>query len=65
VWWLLWVVVVVAAALLSAYLVDRRRRVAAGPGMSDRDRQAAERIVRGYETRSDSFGCPGNFSGGA
>lgn len=66
-WWLLWVVVVVAAALLIAYLVDRRtgRRGAAGRGMSDRDRKAAERIVRGYETRADSFGYPGNSSGGA
>jgi hypothetical protein len=56
VWWLLWVVLagVVAAALLIAYLVDRRTG-AAGQGMTDRDRRAADGVVRGHQTRADSY----------
>ena len=55
-WWLLWVAVlgVVATVLLIAYLMDRR-----GPtGMTDRDRNNADRIARGQENRA---GPPGSF----
>ena len=40
-WWLLWVAVGVAALLLIAYLMDRRGRT--GNGVTDRDRELAER----------------------
>ena len=57
-WWLMWVAVigVVAAVLLIAYLADRRG--SARSGMTDRDRNDADRIARGQENRA---GPPGSF----
>ena len=54
-WWLLWVAVigVAATALLIAYLVDRR---GSGIGMTDRDRNDADRIIRAHETRAEPLG---------
>jgi hypothetical protein len=54
----MWVAVigVVAAVLLIAYLADRRGST--GIGMTDRDRNNADRIARGHENRA---GPPGSF----
>ena len=54
--WLMWVAVigVVAAVLLIAYLVDRRG--SAGIGMTDGDRNNADRIARGHENRAEPWG---------
>ena len=56
-WWLMWVAVigVVAAVLLIAYLADRRG--SAGSGMTDRDRNDADRVARGsHENRAEPWG---------
>ena len=57
-WWLMWVAVigVVATVLLIAYLADRRGST--GIGMTDRDRNNADRIARGHENRA---GPPGSI----
>ena len=57
-WWLMWVAVigVVAAVLLIAYLADRRGST--GSGMTDRDRNNADRIARGHENRAEPWAGP-------
>ena len=56
-WWLMWVAVigVIATVLLIAYLADRRGSTG---GMTDRDRNNADRIARGQGNRA---GPPGSF----
>ena len=49
-----WVAVGVAALLLIAYLMDRRGR--AGNGVTDRDRNEADRIVRGHDAQVEPWG---------
>ncbi|HEY5882003.1 MAG TPA: hypothetical protein VIU11_24050 [Nakamurella sp.] len=43
--------------LLIAYLVDRRGRTVIG--MTDRDRNDADRIMRGHEDRAEPWGGAG------